>query len=70
MILHVGGALTDISSLTKNTKLLRVVERWLREERDSHKEALKRDPQASSCRAGAKAKTGPLMPSKHLAFYR
>ena len=67
---HAGGTVTDIAGLTKGRKLLKVVETWLRDERDAQKKDLEANPQAKSCRAGAKSKTGPIMPSKHLAFYR
>lgn len=70
LILCSGGAVTDISGLTKGRKLLKVVENWLRNERAVQRKQLEANPQAKSCRAGAKSSIGPIMPSKHLAFYR
>lgn len=62
--------MTDIGSVTKGQKLLRVVEKWLRDERDAYRSRVQQNPDAETCRAGAKAKSGPEMPSKHLAFFR
>lgn len=62
--------MTDIEKLTGGKKLLRVVESWLRDDRDRQRQRMQEIPSEQSCRAGAKQKTGPEMPSKHLAFFR
>ena len=49
----------DINNLTQDRKLLKVVEQWLREERDSHREEVEMNPAANSCRAGAESHYRP-----------
>lgn len=68
--LEKGGTVAEVPELNEGKKLLRVVETWLRDERDALQRALNADPQAKSLRAGAATKSGPFMPSKHMAFYR
>jgi CCR4-NOT complex subunit CAF16 len=64
-----GGPVEGISELHKGHKLLHVIERWLRAEKERRRVAGKGDGGDSAAAAQAKRKI-PLMPSKHMAFYR
>ena len=55
-----GGPLEQIIDLKTNQKLLHVVEKWLRHEKEN-RDTLRRQPNKSNT---------PIMPSKHMAFYR
>ena len=56
-----GGPADSIKELKSGTKLLHVVEGWLRTEKENRHKAVKEAPPK---------RTAPLMPSKHMAFYR
>ncbi len=55
-----GGPANELKELHNGTKLLTIVENWLRDERENR---------ASKSARTTKNKA-PLMPSKHMAFYR
>jgi CCR4-NOT complex subunit CAF16 len=68
------GSIADMElAVLGQAKLLHVVERWLRRERDArHAKAAQEGPADGAAGAGgavAPART-PYMPSKHLAFFR
>ena len=65
-----GGPSAEVMKGHEGQKLLRVVERWLRDERDRQKQEEVADPGAKYRRAGAISEKKPIMPSKHMAFYR
>ena len=56
--------------LSEGKKLLRIVERWLRDERDKQRQEDMANPDAKLHRAGAISQKKPMMPSKHMAFFR
>lgn len=61
-----GGPTSNFPELEKGTRLLDVMESWLREESKQRKLKKKTEPSA-----GTKTPvSSPFMPSKHLAFYR
>ena len=53
-------------------KLLRVVEAWLRTELEASRAAEAADPSARAARPGAQLppQKAPLMPTKHMMFFR
>ena len=55
---------------SEGQKLLKIVERWLRDEGDKQRQEDMRNPDAKYHRAGAISTNKPIMPSKHMAFYR
>ena len=57
-----GGPASSIKELQSGTKLLHVVEAWLRAEKENRQEAARKEAPPK--------RTAPLMPSKHMAFYR
>ncbi|KAK9868754.1 hypothetical protein WJX84_007469 [Apatococcus fuscideae] len=57
-----GAKVEDVPELKRNKKLLTTAEAWLRHDRDSSQHV----PEPSA----QKQSTMPLMPSKHMAFYR
>ena len=68
-----GCAASEVPELQGGAKLLRVVERWLRGEREGFRAAEAADAAAArSGRAGAPLpkRAGPLMPTKHMMFYK
>ena len=68
-----GGLSKEIGDLMEGKKLLRVVERWLRDERERQKQEELENPGAKLRRAGAvkiAKQSEPIMPSKHMAFFR
>lgn len=66
---NAGGPVSDIPELQAGTKLLRVVEGWLREEKEQRRQRQKEQGAAAGGGAAAPA-AHPLMPSKHMAFFR
>ncbi|KAG7667978.1 putative ABC transporter I family member 21 [Nannochloris sp. 'desiccata'] len=62
----IGGSVSEISELHEGNKLLHVVEKWLRQEKVTRKE---REKLNGGFTAELKRKI-PIMPSKHMAFYR
>lgn len=63
-----GGPVASVPELHQGKKLLRVVEAWLRSEKESRR---KREAAGGGDeKAMARKRTTPLMPSKHMAFYR
>jgi len=66
-----GGPAGEIDELQSGTKLLHVVEAWLRVEKDTRlKKAEAQAEGAKEAGGGAIKPTAPFMPSKHMAFYR
>lgn len=65
-----GGPVAEVGELGHGKKLLHVVEAWLREERDTQRLEALQDPAAKQRRPGAVAASKPVMPSKHMAFFR
>lgn len=61
-----GGTVASISELNQGRKLLHVVEAWLRAEKEKRRQAEKEN----GGKAAAPKRQIPLMPSKHMAFYR
>jgi hypothetical protein len=63
-----------IPELGTGTKLLHVVEGWLRHEKDERRRRVREAPageQAAAAAAAAQPRAShPHMPSKHMAFYR
>ena len=57
-----GGPVTEIAEFQQDKRLLHVVERWLRAERDTRP---MEDPAAD-----AAVRTAPSFASRHMAFYR
>ncbi|WPT13290.1 ABC transporter I family member 21 [Picochlorum sp. SENEW3] len=55
-----GGSVDQVRELNSDLKLLNIVEAWLREEKENRKTRTKTTSKPSI----------PLMPSKHMAFYR
>ena len=55
-----GGPAGEIKELHNGTKLLTIVESWLREEKEKRATKSAKVPRT----------TAPFMPSKHMAFYR
>lgn len=67
---NAGGEAAGIPELQQGKKLLNVVEHWLREDKERQQQEDVRDPSAKLRRPGAVAQTNPIMPSKHMAFFR
>lgn len=61
--------MSDIPELQTGTKLLRVVEAWLRQEKEQRR-VRQKEQGAAGCGAAAAPAAHPLMPSKHMAFFR
>lgn len=57
-----GAKVEDVPELKKNRKLLTTAEAWLRHDRDTSRATV--EP------AAKKPAAMPLMPSKHMAFFR
>ena len=66
----IGGPISGVPELHEGKKLLRIVEAWLRDERDRQRAEENANPQAKLDRAGAVSRVTPIMPSKHMAFFR
>lgn len=62
-----GGPVADVAELQTATKLLHVVEHWLREEKAGRRQ---REVAAAAAQAAAPKRLNPLLSSKHMAFYR
>ncbi|KAK9803153.1 hypothetical protein WJX72_004123 [[Myrmecia] bisecta] len=60
-----GGPVQSYPELHQG-KLLHVVERWLRSEREEQRQAAKK----GTAKAAAAPKASPYMPNKHMAFFR
>lgn len=58
-----GGAVSEIPELQRNEKLLRVMERWLKEERD------KRDESGNPKKKREEAPMRSRLPSRHMAYF-
>jgi hypothetical protein len=67
-----GAPVQEVAELQEGKKLLKVVEGWLRAERAAIREREAADPSAKLRRPGwpLPKTTAPLMPSKHMMFYR
>lgn len=70
-----GGPKSCLPTLSANNKLLHVVEAWLRTERDKRHEAMRvakaaRDAAGLGDSESIQPLRTPMMPSKHLAFFR
>jgi CCR4-NOT complex subunit CAF16 len=63
----IGGKVNEIEELHQGNKLLNVVEKWLRQEKATRKEREKLNGGAVPMEQKRKI---PIMPSKHMAFYR
>ncbi len=59
--------MADVPELQAATKLLHVVEHWLREEKAGRRQ---REAAAAAAAAAAPKRPNPLLSSKHMAFYR
>jgi CCR4-NOT complex subunit CAF16 len=71
-----GGPRSILPALQPGQKLLHIVEGWLRQERDTRSQ---KQQQEAAARAAAGQQPGqtpvvpsrtPMMPNKHLAFFR
>lgn len=62
-----GGAVGGIPELQTGGKLLHVVEGWLREEKEAR---LRRRAEEAAAPPPPPKPRAPLMPSKHMAFFR
>ncbi|PRW58841.1 ABC transporter I family member 19-like [Chlorella sorokiniana] len=62
-----GGPVGDVPELQTATKLLHVVEHWLREEKAGRRQ---REAAAAAAQAAAPKHPNPLLSSKHMAFFR
>lgn len=65
--------MSGISELQAGTKLLHVVEAWLRSEKEQRQQRQKEQQQQGAAGAGAvppPRTAHPFMPSKHMAFFR
>lgn len=67
LLLPAGGPVADVAELQSATKLLHVVEHWLREEKAGRRQ---REVAAAAAQAAAPKRPNPLLSSKHMAFYR
>ncbi len=63
---HAGGPVAGIPDLHQNKKLLHVIEAWLRTEK---KARLEQKANGLPIEGPPKHST-PMMPSKHMAFFR
>lgn len=64
-----GGPVMSIPALHEGRKLLHVVEKWLRAEKESRRKKAAEGGKAAT-EAQVQKRQMPLMPSKHLAFFR
>lgn len=67
-LVRTGGPVVAIPELQQGSKLLHVVERWLRVEKQERLRRAREQPTAEQ--AAAPKPKHPLMPSKHMAFFR
>lgn len=67
-----GAPVSEVAELQQGKKLLRVVENWLRAELEASRAREAADVAAKAARPGAPLpkSAGPLMPSKHMMFFR
>ena len=67
-----GCRASEVEELRGVRKLLRVVEKWLRTELTESRAAEAADPARRAARPGAAlpAAKAPLMPTKHMMFFR
>jgi CCR4-NOT complex subunit CAF16 len=63
------GTSEQLTELGQGKKLLHVVEGWLRSEKEVRLAEAAKQP-AKSLEAAVKPNRTPMMPSKHLAFFR
>ncbi len=62
----IGGTVGEIKELNEGNKLLTVVEKWLRQEKVTRKE----EEKLNGGVVKVQQRKIPIMPSKHMAFYR
>ena len=66
-----AGPRSMLSGLQPGKKLLHLVEEWLRQEKDQRQEAAAAaGGQPDSSQTAVAPNRTPIMPSKHLAFFR
>lgn len=75
MLLAAGGPRSILPALQPGQKLLHVVEGWLRQEREGRSRRQQQEAEAAGSVAGQSQtpvvpSRTPLMPNKHLAFFR
>ena len=66
-----GGQASEVPELQQGKKLLRVVEKWLRSDLEISRQEEAADPSLRARKPGAAIpRTTPLMPTKHMMFFR